>query len=101
MKDYPFGDSPLVIKVPVKNKLKLFCDIYEKTKPLHIIVKCDPEEAYILRQVFTSIKPGYHCNKEHWNSIYIDGSIPDKELKRMIFNSYLLVQGRKNEVIGF
>ena len=100
-KDYPFGDSPLVMKVSIKNKLKMFCPIYEKTKPLHILLKCDPEEAFILRQVFKSIKPGYHCNKEHWNSVYIDGSIPDNEIKRMIYNSYLLVSNRKKEIIRF
>jgi predicted DNA-binding protein (MmcQ/YjbR family) len=59
-KDYPFGDSPLVMKVPFKNKFKMFCLIYEKTKPLHLFLKCEPEEAFYLRQVFKSIKPGYH-----------------------------------------
>jgi predicted DNA-binding protein (MmcQ/YjbR family) len=54
-----------------------------------------------LRQVFKSIKPGYHWNKDHWNSVYIDGSIPDDEIKRMINNSYLLVLNRKKEIIRF
>ncbi|MDR0497317.1 MAG: MmcQ/YjbR family DNA-binding protein, partial [Treponema sp.] len=53
-KDYPFGDTPLVMKATTKNKPKMFCPIYEKTNPLHILLKCDPEEAYILRQVFKS-----------------------------------------------
>jgi predicted DNA-binding protein (MmcQ/YjbR family) len=89
------------MKVTTKNKPKMFCPIYEKTNPLHILLKCDPEEAYILRQVFKSVKPGYHCNKDHWNSVYIDGSISDDEIKRMIYNSYLLVLNRKKEVIRF
>jgi predicted DNA-binding protein (MmcQ/YjbR family) len=100
-KDYPFGDTPLIVKISVKNKQKFFCAIYEETKPLHILLKCDPEEAYILRQLFKSIKLGYHCNKDHWNSVYIDGSIADNETKRMIHNSFLLVSNRKKEIRRF
>ena len=90
-KRYPFGESPLVICVLAN---KGFCDIYEDTEPLHIVVKCEPMEAEFLRSVYSSVKPGYHCNKTHWNSIYLDGTIPDGELKRMIANSYELVKGK-------
>ena len=54
-------------------------------------LKCDPEEAMILRDVFESVIPGYHMNKAHWNTIIIDGSIPKGEVERMIDNSYALV----------
>ena len=87
-KRYPFGDQPLVMSIKEK---KGFCDIYEHADPLHIVVKCEPMEADFLRSVYPCIKPGYHCNKTHWNSVYIDGTIADEEIKGMILNSYKLV----------
>lgn len=90
-KRYPFGEQPLVLSVLEK---KGFCDIYENSEPLHILVKCDPMEAEFLRSMHPCIKPGYHCNKTHWNSIYIDGTLPDDEIKRMIKNSYELVKAK-------
>lgn len=90
---YPFGENPLVFSVPPK---KGFCDLYKKSEPTHIVLKCDPMEAIFLRSQYPdSVKPGYHCNKEHWNSVYIDGNIADDEIKRMIFNSYNLVKNKK------
>ncbi len=86
---FPIGENPLVMSVPDK---KMFCAIFERADPLHIIVKLDPMESLYLRSKYTSIKPGYHCNKLHWNSIYIDESIPDEEIKHMIHESYTLVK---------
>lgn len=90
-KRYPFGDQPLVLSVPPK---KTFCDIYENSNPLHILLKCDPMEAEFLRSVYPCVKPGYHCNKTHWNSVYIDGTLPDEVIKQMILNSYHLVMDK-------
>jgi predicted DNA-binding protein (MmcQ/YjbR family) len=87
---YPFGPSPLVMTI---QKTKGFCYINKQTKPLHIILKCDPKEACILRSIFSAIKPGYHFNKDHWNSVYIDGSIQNEHIKEMIKKSYELVSG--------
>lgn len=86
---FPIGQNPLMMSVPDK---KMFCAIFECTDPLHIIVKSDPVEALYLRSKYSCVKPGYHCNKLHWNSIYIDDSIPDEEIKRMISDSYNLVK---------
>ncbi len=93
-KRYPFPRSgnPLIMSV---DGTKMFCIIYENTKPLHISLKCEPVEADILRQMYNSVKSGYHLNKSHWNSVYIDGSVPPKEIKRMIFNSYHLVKNKR------
>ena len=56
-----------------------------------INLKCDPEQAMALRDIFDSVVPGYHMNKAHWNTVILDGSIPDGEIERMIDHSYTLV----------
>ena len=63
-----------------------------------INLKCDPEEAQILREIFPSVVPGYHMNKTHWNTILLDDSVPSGELKRMIDNSYTLVVGSLRKI---
>ena len=89
---YPYGNTPLVLSTPDVHE---FCDVYEGTSPLHLVMKCAPEEAIILRQKYPeSVLPGYRCNKKHWNSVYIDGKVPDDEIKQMIENAYNLM--RKN-----
>ena len=60
-------------------------------RPFWINLKCDPEKAIELRERFPSVKPGYHMNKKHWNTIEVDGSIPDNILKQWIKESYDLV----------
>ena len=54
-------------------------------------LKCEPNEAQILRDIFPAIIPGYHMNKTHWNTIILDGSVPDGELERLIDLSHRLV----------
>ncbi len=54
-------------------------------------LKCDPEEAVDLRERYAAIKPGYHMNKKHWNTVEINGSLPNSLIKTMIRNSYELV----------
>jgi predicted DNA-binding protein (MmcQ/YjbR family) len=84
--EYPFDETTLVYKV--KGKMFTLTEI----NTFHIIsVKCDPDDAQIIRQMFESVIPGYHLNKEHWNSIKIDGRIPDTLLKEWIKDSYNLV----------
>lgn len=60
-------------------------------KPLRITLKCEPNDAQIQRSLYASVKPGYHMNKEHWNTITIDGSIPDRILLQLMDESYDLV----------
>lgn len=98
-KRYPFGgypsrENPLIMTV---RETKIFCAIYEGTQPLHFIVKCDPFEAERLRATYAGVKPGYHFNKKHWNSVYLDGTVPDEEIRRMVRNSYMLVMGMKKK----
>lgn len=54
-------------------------------------VKCDPEEAELLREQYSAVTPGYHLNKRHWNTVVADGSIPEEELESFITASWKLV----------
>ena len=92
---YPFGDEVKVFRV----KNKMFATLalgkmgkgYGENKDWWLNLKCDPDEAIMLRDIFPSIIPGYHMNKRHWNTIILDGSIPQGEIERMIDNSFMLV----------
>jgi len=84
---FPFGESTLVFKV--KGKIFLLASIADL--PLWFNVKCDPEKAEQLREQYHDVQPGYHMNKKHWNTIYITGSIPEKLVKEMIDDSYMLI----------
>ena len=70
---------------------KAFLWTYVLDGQVHINVKCDPEWRDLWRQAYASVLPGYHQNKEHWNTIILDDSIPDQEVQRMIDESYRLV----------
>ena len=85
--DYPFGPDVQVFKI----KEKLFALMTTRQDIERVNLKCDPEEAIILREIFEDVIPGYHMNKMHWNTIILSGSIPDAEIKRMIDRSYCLV----------
>ena len=59
--------------------------------PLEVSVKCEPELAEQLRASYAAIRPGYHLNKRHWNTVTLDGSVPDAMVRDMIEDSYDLV----------
>jgi len=61
---------------------------------LRFNVKCDPEKALELREEYPCVQPGYHMNKQHWNTIVVDGSVPVKLLKEWIDDSFALVMGQ-------
>ena len=87
IEDYPFGPQPLVIKVGGK----IFALVAADATPLRISLKCEPAHAQFLRESFSAVQPGYHLNKEHWNTVTIDGSIPEEGVRAMIDESYRLV----------
>lgn len=87
---FPFGDDTLVFKAGGK----IFA-LVNLNGDLSINLKCDPVLAIELRERFSSVTPGYHMNKKHWNTVLLDGSIPDKELLSWIDHSYNLIIGRK------
>jgi predicted DNA-binding protein (MmcQ/YjbR family) len=85
--DYPFGPEVMVPKI----KGKMFATLGMEKGLGHMNLKCDPAQAQELRDLFEAVKPGYHMNKLHWNTIILDGSIPQGEIERMIDHSYALV----------
>jgi len=82
----PFGDDTLVFK----RKEKIFV-LVNLDGDLTINLKCDPALAIELRERYSSVIPGYHMNKKHWNTVLSDGTIPDKEIFKWIDHSYDLV----------
>ena len=83
---FPFGEDTLVFKVGDK----MFALTNLEGEP-SINLKCEPEKAVELREQFSSIVPGYHMNKMHWNTVYLDRSLPENLLKELIDLSYNLV----------
>jgi len=86
-KDFPFGPEVAVFKV--KGKMFGTFSIHHDKPAINL--KCDPDEAAALRDIFESVIPGYHMNKRLWNTVFLDGTVPKGEIERMIDNSYLLV----------
>jgi predicted DNA-binding protein (MmcQ/YjbR family) len=84
---FPFGESTLVFKVSGKIFLLLSLD----SVPLQFNVKCDPEQAEIFREQYSSVIPAYHMNKKHWNTVVLDGMVPARLIREMIDASYGLV----------
>ncbi|AWB56383.1 MULTISPECIES: MmcQ/YjbR family DNA-binding protein [unclassified Colwellia] len=95
---FPFGEDVSVFKV----KHKMFATLAlgkgnekgtqgKMAGHYCINLKCEPDEAVMLRDVFSAVIPGYHMNKVQWNTVILDGSIPQGEIERMMDNSYRLV----------
>lgn len=92
--DTPFHDDNWVLLRYRKNK-KAFAWTYEKDGHMWVNIKVDPEWRDLWRNTYEAVIPGYHQNKEHWNSVRLDDSIPDEEVKRMIAESYDLIVGKR------
>lgn len=88
--DAPFHDENWQL-VRIKGSKKAFLWVYEKDGLICLNVKADPEWRDFWRSAYTAVLPGYHQNKEHWNTILLDGSIPEGDIKRMITESYDLI----------
>ncbi|PTS94493.1 MmcQ-like protein [Pedobacter sp. HMWF019] len=84
--DFPFGDQTLVFKIG--GKIFLLIGLEEGNR---FNAKCDPERAVELREQYDTIIPGYHMNKKHWNTIYMDGRLKRSLLHELIDHSYDLV----------
>ena len=90
VEDYPFGDEVMVFKVAGK----MFALVTLGLPPASVSLKCDPDFAADLRRRYAAITAGYHLSKLHWNTITLDGSVPDDELLDLIDHSYELVVAR-------
>jgi predicted DNA-binding protein (MmcQ/YjbR family) len=89
VEDYPFGDGVAVFKVGGR----MFALVALEGSPGSVNLKCDPSLALELRARYSSVRPGYHANKRHWNTIELDGSVDDGEFREMIEHSHELVVG--------
>lgn len=96
--DTPFKD-PNWILLRYKKNTRAFAWTYEKDGYICVNVKVDPEWKDMWRSTYKSVIPGYHQNKNHWNTIILDGSIPDSDIRRMIGESYELVVSGRNKRI--
>lgn len=90
VKDFPFGDDVAVYKVG-STEGKMFALVADRTEPVRISLKCDPQLAELLREKYETVLPGYHLNKIHWNTIICSGQLDDTELRDLIRHSYELV----------
>jgi len=86
---FPFGEETLVFKRSGKIFLLAGLD-----GDLSVNLKCDPDLALELRERYSSVVPGYHMNKRHWNTVFLDGSVPDSEVLKWIDHSYDIVKVR-------
>ena len=84
---FPFGPETSVFKV----EGKMFALSRRRDEPLRISLKCEPQLAEELRAAHPAVTPGYHLNKRHWNTVLVDGSLPDEMIADLIEDSYDLV----------
>jgi predicted DNA-binding protein (MmcQ/YjbR family) len=85
--DFPFGPDVAVMKI----RNRMFATLGSVAGQPRTNLKCDPNEALMLRDIFESVLPGYHMNKRHWNTVILDGDVPRSEIERMMDRSYGLV----------
>jgi predicted DNA-binding protein (MmcQ/YjbR family) len=100
VESFPYGDDVSVFKV--KHKMFATLTLGKMSKGVNepvdtgndicwVNLKCDPQEAIMLRDIFSSVIPGYHMSKVHWNTVKLDGTVPEGEIRKMMDNSFNLV----------
>jgi predicted DNA-binding protein (MmcQ/YjbR family) len=87
VEEFPFGPETSVFKVAGK----MFALSALDRVPVAVSVKCEPELAVELRNTYSAVRPGYHLNKRHWNTVTVDGDLPDQLVRDMVEDSYDLV----------
>ena len=87
--EFPFGPTTLVFKTHGKLFALTGLDVFES-----INLKCDPELAVELRERYAAVLPGYHMNKQHWNTVLMDQTVPDRLVLEWTKNSYALVRNK-------
>lgn len=90
---FPFGPRTSVFKVAGK----MFALSALSADSLSISLKCEPALAEALRETYAAVIPGYHLNKKHWNTVMIDGSLPDETIRDMIEDSYDIVVSKLSQ----
>ena len=88
--DSPFAEDFETVAARHSGSRKWFGLIMKRDGAYIINLKCEPMEADLLRSAFSGVVPAYHMNKVHWNTVYIESDVPDNEIKRMVYESFLL-----------
>lgn len=100
--DYPFDEEWAVMRH--SGSRKAFAFIYKRNGRPCVNLKCDPMQSDFLRSVYAEVQPAYHMNKVHWNTVLLDGTLPEEELSDMVEQSFRLTQAgkstRKNKKSG-
>lgn len=92
VEEYPFGDGVAVFKVGGR----MFALLPLDADPAIVNLKCDPDLAVELRERHPAVRPGYHANKRHWNTVVLDGSLDDAELRWLVDHSYDLIVTKRS-----
>jgi len=85
--EFPFDQTTLVFKVAGK----MFALTGLDDPEFKVNLKCDPDRSVVLREEYESIRPGWHMNKKHWNTVHVDGTLPEKLFRDLVDHSYALV----------
>ncbi len=93
--DYPFDGSTTAMRH--EGNKKTFAFLIVARGRLHLNLKCEPMRSEILRQHYKGVIPGYHMNKEHWNSVFLDEDVPDDAIQGMIAMSYELTRPKRGK----
>lgn len=94
--DYPFHDNNWTVLRHRGNK-KSFALVYQREGRIWVNVKCSPEWRDFWRDAYPGVIPGYHMNKEHWNTIILDGTVPPEDIRTMLAESWQLTAPRRKE----
>lgn len=96
--DWPFGEDWLAVRHSGNKKGCAF--IYEREGTARVNLKCEPMQADFWRGVYEGVRPGYHMNKTHWNTVLLEADVPDEELRAMVLHSYSLTAPKKRKAAG-
>jgi predicted DNA-binding protein (MmcQ/YjbR family) len=91
--DTPFGPDTLAFRIAGG---KIYALMGVDHEPVRLNLKCDPERALILRDLYPAIIPGYHANKKHWNTLLLDNTLSPTLIQELILHSFELVSGKKH-----
>lgn len=100
--DYPFDDLAAGNRWTAmrhRSNKKTFAFVNEHDNRLCVNLKCDPMEADFLRQAFEDVIPGFHMNKTHWNTVYLNGDVPEEMLGHMIESSFELTKPKRRKEV--
>lgn len=97
-RDMPFHDDTVYLRC--RGNKKGFCMLLHRAGRLYVNLKCSPQEAEFYRRVYRDVIPGWHMNKTHWNTVFLNGDVPEEEVLRMLRSAHALVAPRRRKREG-